>query len=96
MTVRKICQNEIASLSVQILGCLKQPKKVEKLCHYGNTTITKLAEDIKLLLAKNSNDIKSIPAEWQILKNKFLPILQLFSKYLDVWSQVFNTDKIKV
>ena len=79
---------------VQVLDCWKWLKRKEELLHFGDSGINELAEHFKPLLEKNDCNIESIPAEWDILKNRPLPNLELNQKYLDVWSGVFATEEI--
>ena len=47
------------------------------------------------MLEQNSCEIESTAAEWDILKNRLLPSLDMNSKYLDVWLRLFTITKIK-
>ena len=48
---------------VQILDCLKWPKKIEEFCCYGDASIVELIEQFMSLLEWNSYKIESITAE---------------------------------
>ena len=73
---------------LQVLDCSKCPKRKEELLHFGDSGINELVEHFIPLLEKNDCNVESIPAEWDILKNRLLPSLELNQKYLDVWSGV--------
>ena len=79
---------------VQVLDCSKWPKRKEELLHFGDSGINEPVEHFKPLLEKNDCKVESIPAEYDILKNRLLPSLELNQKYLDVWSGVFATEEI--
>ena len=52
-------------------------KRKEELLHFGDSGIKELVEHFKPLLEKNDCNAESIPAEWDILKNRLLPSLEL-------------------
>ena len=47
---------------VQVLGCLKWPKRKEEFLHFGDSGINELVEHFKPLLEKNDCNVESIPA----------------------------------
>ena len=64
---------------------------------FGNTMIADIVLHFHELLVKNNCHVEKIQSEWLVLKGYLIPMIMndKKSKYLDLWSRVFQNDEVK-
>ena len=105
--VERICQsvdarfgdlknNALYECLIPILDVNSWPKDENSIETYGDDLINELVELWKELLESNNCDVRNIPTQWDILKNRVKPMLGGNEvKYLDIWARVLTNSTLK-